>query len=103
VISDDVAFAFCTVDGEAHATTLDGFYPVGPQAAHVEFRVSYILRHRGDGWKVIHCEDSSLDLYRAHQLWEHHQSLAELAMAVLDPILHPPVPEGDQRLGRPSP
>jgi ketosteroid isomerase-like protein len=90
LITDDVAFVLVLVDAQAlsavDATPAgflsdEGLWPG---------RITYTLHKTSDGWKIIHIEDSTVDLFRAEQVWESHEHLAKQAFEILQPILNPP-------------
>jgi hypothetical protein len=116
IISDDVAFALALVD-VPYDLLMDKipipeeylFPGCGPENALWLGRLTYVVHRTDDGWKIIHCEDSTCQSFRIHQLWTYHESLARQAMSavranvdeqtadeiekILGPILSPPPQE----------
>jgi ketosteroid isomerase-like protein len=86
LLSEDLAFAHFAVEGEAE-TSLSDLYPESGAGADVWLgRGTYILRRTDKGWKIIHCEDSTLDLFRVYQLWDNHKEIASKAAELLRSI-----------------
>jgi hypothetical protein len=94
-LSEDIAHVTALVDTLYDVTNdepIPQLFPgYGPQDGKWLGRLTYVARRTDDGWKIIHCEDSSLDMFRAQQLGEYHDSLIKKAVEILDPIVNPPI------------
>jgi ketosteroid isomerase-like protein len=87
LLSRDLAFAWALVEAETEKSSHE-IHP-GPDLDNGLWpgRVTWVLRRSSGKWKIIHSEDSTLDLFRAYQFWDHHKRIAHQARHVLEPIL----------------
>jgi ketosteroid isomerase-like protein len=88
-LTPDVAFAIVVVEGEAEGSLEDLYPSSGDNSAYWLGRVTYYLHRTPQGWKIIHCEDSTLDLFRAYQLWERQKGIASAAVETLRSLVSP--------------
>jgi ketosteroid isomerase-like protein len=83
-LADDVAFAVAVVEYEP--AVRQERYRATEAGGKWMRRMSYVVRRTGAGWKIIHGQDSTLDLFRAYQLWEDHKVRGERAVEMLKTI-----------------
>jgi hypothetical protein len=94
-LSDDVAYALALVDSEydiVNDEPIPQLFPgYGPRDGKWLGRLTYIIRRSEPNWKIIHCEDSTHDVFRANQLAAYHDCLVAQAIELLTPIVNPPI------------
>lgn len=71
--SENVAFAICRVfvEYQIDGVSEDELVPFHSPRGYWEGRCRYVFRRSTSGWKIIHLEDSTCEMFRALQLSKH--------------------------------